>query len=452
DHERKAAEYRPETQAYVELSDNPLEELITNVTKTLKELKDKKQLPLYRYNLLVPNRDAVKLSYMSFNPKAHKEGTPLRPIMNTIQAPTRAISDFLDQLIRPIYNEQNKANTIIDGVNLIKRLEKYVADGHLKASTLFCIFDINNLFTMLPQDASIQILGEFLREHVRGSVKSLSVTTIQKSAEIILKENAFVCHNQFYKQVVGGAMGSPFTLTLANIFVINVIIQWVSLFDTIDFIHSFVNFSYPTTYIDKQFRKVLATFDNEEDLMQHEQKAEHTYANQTSLSMIDRARYTYIEHLKGARLVDQLSTTSAIQSFQHLNIHDIEFKYHNDQLNQTFLTHGYAIWRRQITTKITQEHQKFFTKLFTPKQYLSKNQIRSLFGRLAKKVSVEQRARRMQNNERDNSSTSSDEDESEYYFKLEQNQELEDLKAEEIKNAINSYDDAEFDKNLTNDS
>ncbi|CAF1094908.1 unnamed protein product [Didymodactylos carnosus] len=42
DHERKAAEYRPETQAYVELSDNPLEELITNVTKTLKELKDKK--------------------------------------------------------------------------------------------------------------------------------------------------------------------------------------------------------------------------------------------------------------------------------------------------------------------------------------------------------------------------------------------------------------------------
>ena len=92
------------------------------------------------------------------------------------------------------------------------------------------------------------------------------------------------------------------------------------------------------------------------------------------------------------------------------------------------------------------------TKLFSTKQYLSKNQIRSLFGRLAKKVSVKQRTRPMQNNKGDNSSTSSNEDESEDYFKFEQNQELEDLKAEEIKNAINSYDNAEYDTNLTNDS
>jgi hypothetical protein len=41
---------------------------------------------------------------------------------------------------------------------------------------------------------------------------------MQKLAEAVLKENAFVCTNEFYKQVIGGVMGSPFTLTLANIF------------------------------------------------------------------------------------------------------------------------------------------------------------------------------------------------------------------------------------------
>ena len=71
-------------------------------------------------------------------------------------------------------------------------------------------FDISNLFTMLPQDEGIKILGEFLRTYEGPYVKNLSVTTIQKLAQIVLKHNAFVCDNKFYKQVVGGAMGSPF--------------------------------------------------------------------------------------------------------------------------------------------------------------------------------------------------------------------------------------------------
>jgi hypothetical protein len=147
--------------------------------------------------------------------------------MNTIQSVTRAISDFLDELIRPIYNEYNKDNTIIDGVNLIKRLEQYAADGRLGASTLFCTFDINNLYTMLPQDEAVKILGLFLRHYVGENVKGTSVTTIQKLAEIVLKENAFVCNNKFYKQIIGGAMGSPFTLTLANIFMWHWEQRWV---------------------------------------------------------------------------------------------------------------------------------------------------------------------------------------------------------------------------------
>ncbi|CAF1506248.1 unnamed protein product, partial [Rotaria sordida] len=218
EYERKAAEYRRDTNAYEELSYNPLEEMFKNVTSVLNELKDKKQLSFYRYNQIVPKINDIKLSYMYFNPKAHKEGSPLRPIINTIKSVTRQISEFLDQLIRPIYNEHSKENTIIDGVNLIQRLEKYTSDGHLKTSTYFCTFDITNLYTMIPQDESIKILGLFLRHYVGEYVKGVSVTTIEKLSEIVLKQNAFVCDNKFYRQVIGGAMGSPFTLTLANIF------------------------------------------------------------------------------------------------------------------------------------------------------------------------------------------------------------------------------------------
>ncbi|CAF5063189.1 unnamed protein product, partial [Rotaria socialis] len=37
-------------------------------------------------------------------------------------------------------------------------------------------------------------------------------------ARLVLKENVFVYDQKFYRQIIGGAMGSPYTLTLANIF------------------------------------------------------------------------------------------------------------------------------------------------------------------------------------------------------------------------------------------
>jgi hypothetical protein len=72
DYERKAEEYRQQTNAYVELFYNPLEELLTNVTNALNELKDNKKLLLKYYNRIVPKLNAVKQAYMYLNPKVHK--------------------------------------------------------------------------------------------------------------------------------------------------------------------------------------------------------------------------------------------------------------------------------------------------------------------------------------------------------------------------------------------
>ncbi len=43
--------------------------------------------------------------------------------MNT---PTTGTSKFLDQLIRPLFDQHVRLTTIIDGVNLIRRLDTYV--------------------------------------------------------------------------------------------------------------------------------------------------------------------------------------------------------------------------------------------------------------------------------------------------------------------------------------
>ncbi len=67
----------------------------------------------------------------------------------------------------------------------------------------------------------------------------------------------------------------------------------------------------------------------------------------------------------------------------------------------------------------------------------------SLFGRLAKKGSLERRSRWIQNNEKDKSSITSDEDEAEDYFTMQQNRELDDLKVDEVNNASSCCSDGE---------
>jgi hypothetical protein len=128
---------------------------------------------------------------------------------------------LLDDLIRPLFDKHAASTTIVNGVDLVRRLEQYVTDGHLKPSTLFCTFDITDLYTMLPQEVSIDVLTQFLLEHGYKKVKGIPIDAIRKLARLVLTENVFVYGDKYYKQIVGGAMGSPFTLTLANIFMWN---------------------------------------------------------------------------------------------------------------------------------------------------------------------------------------------------------------------------------------
>ncbi len=79
--------------------------------------------------------------------------------MNT---PTTGISKFLYQLIRPLFDKHVRSTTIIDGVDLIRRLETYVENDYLKSTTQFCTSAITDLYTMLSQEEALNILTEFL--------------------------------------------------------------------------------------------------------------------------------------------------------------------------------------------------------------------------------------------------------------------------------------------------
>ena len=59
---------------------------------------------------------------------------------------------------------------------------------------------------------------EFPLEHGYEQLRGIHVDTIRQLAQIVIKENRFAYGENYYRQIVGDAMGSLFTLTLANIF------------------------------------------------------------------------------------------------------------------------------------------------------------------------------------------------------------------------------------------
>ncbi|CAF2938099.1 unnamed protein product [Rotaria sp. Silwood2] len=173
---------------------------------------DSIQRKIKKHNLI------LRVTDKGYNFYIGADDIPVRPIENTIPAPTTNISNYLDDIIRPIFDKECQSTTIIDGASLIQALHQYIRKGLFKSSTLFCTFDIHNLYTMLLQEEVLNILVEFLHVHGYTKVKGIHLETIKLLASIVLKENVFVYGKKIYRQVLGGAMGSSFALTLANIF------------------------------------------------------------------------------------------------------------------------------------------------------------------------------------------------------------------------------------------
>ncbi len=75
---------------------------------------------------------------------------------------TIGISKVLNQLIRLLFDQHVRSTTFIVDIDLIRHLDKYVDYGYLKSTRQLCTFDITDLYIMLSQEESLDIVIEFL--------------------------------------------------------------------------------------------------------------------------------------------------------------------------------------------------------------------------------------------------------------------------------------------------
>ena len=107
-----------------------------------------------------------------------------------------------------------------------------------------------------------------------------------------------------------------------------------------------------------------ASFDHEEDLLEHGRCGVHSYLNHDHSSTNGRIRQIYVEHLKGERLADEHQNRTAINSMMEVNGETSVPRNRKLRNQSIFSTRGYALPHRQQYAKITDSHRKFFFELF----------------------------------------------------------------------------------------
>ncbi|CAF1599908.1 unnamed protein product [Rotaria magnacalcarata] len=222
--EQKAIDYMKKTGAYQQITNaiNPLGNIRHLITNLLDNLKEKKSITNEQWKNMLPNLRNCELPHLYFIPKVHKINVPLRPIMSFKGSSAINISKFLNDLLAPIHLRVARKTTYISGTDLIRQLENYRNSSRLQSTTLFIIFDVTDLYTMIPRDGALDALARFLNKYSNNrKIGNLSIDTILRLSRMVLDTNYFAYNAKYYKQIRGGAMGSPFTMVLANIYMLD---------------------------------------------------------------------------------------------------------------------------------------------------------------------------------------------------------------------------------------
>ncbi|CAF4638535.1 unnamed protein product, partial [Rotaria sp. Silwood2] len=176
---RKAKEYMLKTITYQEITNGrcPLSDMLYAVQKLLSSLVTQKAITIQQFKKISPKTMKLELGHYHGLPKPHKPGTPLRPIVASIHAPT----------------------TFID---VVRKLEQIVLDGHFQVTTKFIGIDVTDLYTMIPREGALHALIRFLENNPhRGKIGTLSIDAIMRMARLILDTNYFAYDHKYYRQI-----------------------------------------------------------------------------------------------------------------------------------------------------------------------------------------------------------------------------------------------------------
>jgi hypothetical protein len=167
-----------------------------------------------KYRLKVINPQAPKLRGQ---PKTHKPGIPMRPVVNFRTAPTYHLCKYLNKKIQEKLNWEQSFN-VKNTVDLVTKIKDVI----IPDNSIFISFDVKDMYSNIPPKETIKILEEDLRNN---NVNNREIKDIISLTKTCCDQNYFEFNSKYYLQENGLAMGSPLSGLLSDIYMHNLEIK-----------------------------------------------------------------------------------------------------------------------------------------------------------------------------------------------------------------------------------
>ena len=164
------------------------------LVKILTRLKDEKKITVAQYNYLYPTSEAAPRLYCT--PKIHKEGTPLRPIVDYTGSISYNLSKSLSELLSPLVGktEHHVLNS--------KEFTKEMRDVKLEKDEVLNSHDVVSLFTNVPIPETMDIIRDRLvGDSTLQERTLLEVSDIVELLKFCMSTAYFLFRGVIYEQV-----------------------------------------------------------------------------------------------------------------------------------------------------------------------------------------------------------------------------------------------------------
>ncbi|CAH8603506.1 unnamed protein product [Dicrocoelium dendriticum] len=183
-------------------------ELEKQLAGCLKRMMQAKLITKSEYEKLKPSGGHLPRLYGL--PKVHKEGAPMRPILDMVGSPQHLLAQWMVNKLQPL-RDMVCTYCVRDSFEFIEKISELNFTNKRMIS-----FDAQSLFTNIPLLETVEYVCELTRQ----------LPIYANFPEYLLKEILFRCtlnvqfmfNGEMYRQIDGVAMGSPLGPLLADIF------------------------------------------------------------------------------------------------------------------------------------------------------------------------------------------------------------------------------------------
>jgi len=203
----KVEEILKDNNTYTVVDKNPIKSIENNLNNMLKEWAQKGYITKQQLFKLRSSDSILPKAYGL--PKIHKENTPFRIIVSSINTALYCLASFLQDIIAESLEISNKYS--MNSFNLYNSLSgKQVRDSDMLVS-----LDVISLFTNVPLDLAFESISKrwtYLEHNTKVTERDFLL-----AIKFVLSSTYFTFNKKIYKQTYGTPMGSPLSPVIADV-------------------------------------------------------------------------------------------------------------------------------------------------------------------------------------------------------------------------------------------